>query len=260
MVESNDLRQQLDKYNGRPFGLVPGAFCYRTKTPRHEFGVYLLPIPSAARCLVSVCRDFFDESLAASGLQFVSKRVEELDGGKAILIFNDFVHFGYGFDAVGVISPNAARQFASENPQLSERTFVCFPMFRCEFVGDEDAATVSQMRHDIVPTLNWTRDASPVVRMRFVNAATGVRSTAPGLGITSVDFMFTQLQQMGGAFGSFMEIENYERIRCTISVQGEGFWISGGHDRDGILVGDYIELRDWLRQFLCAEYRNGHSS
>jgi hypothetical protein len=212
-----DLQQELPDHTLESFPAVPGAYVYRDQTPAHSFVTVIAPASDTQWFLALTARDFFDEALAANIVDFVRSRWQSVSPERSIFIIEGFHYAGYDFDSVAVLSPKCGNIFEHENQELSLRTFVSFPIFRCEFSGQETCDLIDMIRHDFVSTLNWKRRVSPQVYVRFRNNRTGVGSTGKKLGLTSTDILFEQLHDLTGDNSSFIDVKNYKGELCHIT-------------------------------------------
>jgi hypothetical protein len=184
-------------------------------------------------------------------MRFVEERIASIDRVKPLTILDGFNFGMYSVDCVGVLSPDVAKPFVAECASLGKSTFVAFPMYRCEFTGNEDGETIDMMRHDIVSTLDWRRQPSPVVKMRFRNSLTGVHSTQQQGGYAKLDFLFRQIEEMSGGVESYVEVENYRGNTCRISVTRNGFSLRSDMMGNDATLAGVEEVRSWLLEFVC---------
>src|SRR5262249_37378461 len=138
--------------------------------------------------------------------------------------------------------------FEHENRELSSRTCEVFPMFRCEFSGEETCELIDLIRHDFVVTIDWKRQPSPLVYLRFRNTKTGIRSTGNTMGLTSADCFFEQLHELAGE-DSFIEAKNYKGEVCCISRKDDNYIFTLAPSQDSVVV-PANQIDDWATSYL----------
>jgi len=230
-----------------PFG--SRAYRWETRTPRQSFSTVVASLTHGGWYLAMVVRDWFDEGLAGAILRFVDGAEERLDLGEVSQILTGFHHEPFGFDAVMLLSPRAHKQFLPRSEQLHARTLEAFPIFRCEFTGDEPADVIELIRHRFVSTVDWRREASPQVHLRFFNARTGVRSTGARMGLASLGSLEFELRTLTDASGSFIEIRNFLGEECRVTAAGDTILVSLPDPAPRVAL-TRAESQPWVRGFL----------
>jgi len=57
-----------------------------------------------------------------------------------------------------------------ENPiEIDINKFTAFPIYECEFTGNENSVELCFIRRNLVTTIDWKRIPSPIVKMKFSN-------------------------------------------------------------------------------------------
>jgi hypothetical protein len=225
MPDVLDLAQQLIDRNIAPLHVVAGAFWYHDETPAHHFTTVVAPILESEYCLVLPSRDSFDENLAVSALNFVREHESCLSVETPLVILEGFTSRNGSLDCMAVLSPAAARQYEHEHELLSERSFVAFPIYRCELSGDETAELIDLIRHDFLPSLDWTRSPHPKVLMSFQNAKTGTRSSRTRPGLATMQNVLEEIEDLDGAEDSWILLVNYAAQQVRIEWAGDQFAI-----------------------------------
>lgn len=202
------------------------AYLFIRQTPAHSFTTAIMPILDQQCVLLLTARDNFDEELAKMVMVFLSKKIDILNLKNTITILDGFYHEGYGFNAVVVLGPDAHHMFQVHNKSLHTCSFEVFPIFRCEFSGDESSELVNEIRHDSVDTLDWKRAPSPKVYIRFNNMKTGGGTIGAKWILTKVDSVLLELQGLTDEARSFIEIKNYKEEICRIIVEDDNFLVS----------------------------------
>ncbi|MBI6578441.1 hypothetical protein YA0001_23865 [Pseudomonas viridiflava] len=86
--------------------------------------------------------------------------------------------------------------------------FLCVPIFRCEFSGDESVNEFKAMRLNSVPTLDWGRDAHPKLRVYFDNPKTGGGTVEEGV-LFKLPVLLDEVVRLENVADGFIEITNW---------------------------------------------------
>jgi hypothetical protein len=249
MKQPFDLQRELPDYCLEPFPLVEGAYWYSDRTPAHSFTTVISPVSNDPFFLALRARDYFDDRFAASMLEFVRDRWDSVNLSQPMLIIEGFKYPGYNFNSLVVLNPVCGNAFENENATLSSRTFVIFPIHRCEFSGDETCELIDLIRHDFVSTLDWKRRISPQIYVRFHNTLTGARSTGKKMGLASADFLFEQLHELSSDKSSFIEVNNYKKEFCRFTRKDDNFVVTLSTSQQTINIPpDQIDR--WITSYL----------
>jgi hypothetical protein len=216
-TDSIDIAAELAGRRPAEYQGFPGAYIYHDRTPAHEFTTVMAPLIDHQYFSDLASRDFFDPVLAASVLDFVSGHTSGLTPKRPVTILDKFSPPpGYAFESVAVLSPYAAKQYEYENARLSLRTFVVFPIYRCELSGDESAEEIDMIRHEFLDSLDWRRLPCPKISMAFQNKKTGVRSKRAKLGLAKLGDLLAEIDDLHDANGSWIKLQNFIGQICRI--------------------------------------------
>jgi hypothetical protein len=146
-------------------------------------------------------------------------------------VIREFTYPPYTFAQVVSLSPNIHPVNHVEYPLLHVVTFAVFPAYQCEFTGSESDEELKLLYSKLVQPANTKRTPKPLVRIRFKNSRTGVRSVGSKLGLTTYESLVTELQELRNADQSFVEFENYQKSRVTVEWNKGYVWkdTSGAH-------------------------------
>jgi hypothetical protein len=251
MTKTINLAEELSEHDPAPYPDIPGAYIYHDQTPSHQFTTVVAPILEGEYCVVLSSRDCFDEGLATTALTFVLNLYSTLYVRKPLIIIEGFSCQGYSFDSVAILSPSAANQYEHENALLNKRVFVAFPIYRCELAGNESNDLIDLIRHDFLPSLDWKRSPCPKVLMSFHNAKTKVSSTGIRPRLTTVQDVLAEIENLFGAEGSWIKLENYRGQRCRIEWTKD-IYSADFPDQRAIRV-DKAALVERVKRFLCPQ-------
>jgi len=89
------------------------------------------------------------------------------------------------------------------------KLFLCIPIFRCEFSGNECPEAFRELRLRSVPTLNWKREKHPKLLVYFDNPKTGAGTEEQGAYL-KLDYLFEEIENLQGVGNAFVELTNWE--------------------------------------------------
>lgn len=208
-----------------------GLWTFQVSTPAHRFTTVVGSLPGGALAALTA-RDQFSVDLARS--LFARLRSEgQYPLPRALTVLDGFHCPGFTFDSVGVIGPTAHDDFVAESSLLHDHTLAVFPMYRCEFSGDEAADEVRLVRRISVVTIDWNRLPSPKVKMSYCNPRTKSSSRGRSLGLTTEDVAFREIRNAEGVVGAFLELENFRHERCQIRARLSDFEVGFGDEAAG---------------------------
>ncbi|WP_199117649.1 hypothetical protein [Stenotrophomonas maltophilia] len=94
--------------------------------------------------------------------------------------------------------------------RIEKRTglFLCLPIFRCEFNGNESAEDFKWSTHHIVDVNNWHRTKQPKISVYFDNPRTGGGTDKDGATV-SLETLIAEIDNVSGVSNGFIEITNY---------------------------------------------------
>ncbi|MFE7509916.1 hypothetical protein ACFU8I_01575 [Streptomyces sp. NPDC057540] len=176
--------------------------------------------------------DVHDEGLARAVLTFA--RQHQLGRGseaRPLTVVPGFSYGTYRFDAVAAASPPVHGYHHGRNEALNEVVSAVFPVYQCEFRGDENLEeAVLRFKRMLRPTV-ITRQPVPYLRMRYENTRTGGGSVGPSRGFTTHDVLERELRLLEGAPGSFVEFENSQGD--VWHVEWNGSWLVNNTPQEG---------------------------
>ncbi|MDJ0340844.1 hypothetical protein QMK19_18860 [Streptomyces sp. H10-C2] len=164
------------------------------------------------RLLQLNARDSYDQDLAVATLAFAREHEERIVARNPFIGASDGFEApaGHRFDSVTIIAPEVHEFYDYDRPTLTPFVRLAFPAYALEFAGDEtlDEAIT---RFDMLRPNELDRDPVPFLKMRYANTRTLGRSTNVGRGFTDPRNLVTELRELDGAPGSFVEFENRHR-------------------------------------------------
>jgi hypothetical protein len=198
-----------------------GALRHETKTPAHHFINVIKPLPDSDTFVFTSARDSFDGGLCAAMMQFAdqqepSLRNRALDRGVSIV--EGFQHDGYGFDSIVLFGPAYHAIYKEVDSWLHAHAIEICPIYRCEFVGDESPDEAAVVRRYGACTIDWTREPSPIVYMRWRNYVTDAGSVGQDFVYQSQRVLLSELRELSRDAKGWIEFQNFRREKCRVVI------------------------------------------
>lgn len=102
--------------------------------------------------------------------------------------------------------------------------FLCLPIFRGEFSGNESAEDFKWSTHHIVDVNNWRRTRQPKISLYFDNPRTGGGSDKDGA-IVSLETLMAEIENLNGVSDGFIEITNCRDEVIEVVSPEEGSYL-----------------------------------
>ncbi|HDS1826999.1 TPA: hypothetical protein QEM95_10260 [Stenotrophomonas maltophilia] len=102
--------------------------------------------------------------------------------------------------------------------------FLCLPIFRCEFSGNESVEEFKWSTHHIVDVNNWHRTRQPKIGVYFDNPRTGGGTDGDGA-IVSLETLVAEIDNLNGVGNGFIEITNYRGEVIEVLSPAEGHYV-----------------------------------
>lgn len=121
--------------------------------------------------------------------------------------------------------------------RIEKRTglFLCLPIFRCEFTGEESAEDFKWSTHHIVDVNNWHRTRQPKISVYFDNPRTGGGTDKDGA-IVSLETLIAEIDNLSGVSDGFIEITNYRNEVIEVLSPEEGRYVLIHNRQDEELI------------------------
>jgi hypothetical protein len=101
--------------------------------------------------------------------------------------------------------------------------FLCVPIYRCEFSGDESPDEFKYMHLHLVSIFDWARHKCPKIRVYFDNPATGGGTETSGA-LISYSTLKQEVDNLNGVSNGFIEITNWaQRVVEVLSPASENY-------------------------------------
>lgn len=192
-----------------------------------------------------------DTELAVSVLSFARDRSPEVLAAAPFAVLEGYTPPPTSqvfFDTVGVAIPAVHRYHELDEPELNEVTYAVFPAYRCEFSGRETQKEAEDRFDRMLVVTDMQRLATPWLRMRYDNPKTGGGSVGSELGLTWPDKLTTELRNLDGADGAWVDFENFQnKLRRASFSDADGLLLADGQDAREI---EMTELLSWTHTFV----------
>jgi hypothetical protein len=213
-----EIISQLGKLEGwEQVADLPGTFMERVPHSDKNTLRYLRPVTAKAVVATSTQNTPEDESLALADklLTFATERVSQIFEN-AVSKVTPFKSGIAKLDSFLAFSPRVAQFHADDSDffvELAERTVACYAINHIEFAGSETEPEATA-RKKKVRLGDLKREITPVVFARY-QKSDGQRSHKH-LAIGSYGEVEKLVEELPGD-GGVVEIENWERVRFTIT-------------------------------------------
>ena len=129
---------------------------------------------------------------------------------------------GYGFTHAMAV-PSTYHGFLN---QIEDRAdlFLCIPIFRCEFSGNESVEEFKWSTHHIVAIDNWHRTRQPKITVYFDNPRTGGGTDDAGA-LVPLRVLLAEIDNLNGVGNGFIEITNYRGEVIEVLSPSEGHYV-----------------------------------
>lgn len=130
----------------------------------------------------------------------------------------------YGFPQIILAPKEFHKYLMGRLDDERDRLVLCLPVHKGEFSGTEAIDDFFLLRREIIDTLNWKREISSQVQIRFDNPKTGVGTTGAYV-LVKYKYLLREIDKLDGIEEGFIEILNYLDGVAEILSQGMGQFI-----------------------------------
>jgi len=239
MISKDDLLQSfasVDEFLG----------CY--------FFSHKLPKVTYAYCLDSgLKKDLLIISEGASDRAFAVSVVEQAPGDltqDAPQVF-EILPNKYGFTHALVVPNTYHGSLKGRLENKRENLFLCIPMHRCEFAGDESESEFKNMIQRLIPVFRWDRGVCPKIRVYFDNPGTEAGTDESGV-LMKYSTLLTEVENLSGVLSGFIEVTNYRGGVVEILSPKAGIFTLIRNRKDEETL-DHAQLVEALNGFVLAE-------
>lgn len=177
----------------------------------HYFFQHTLPKAVVRYCLkvsssldlLTVSEDVLDQGFACAVVDQAPHFLSPLKPTMYELADND-----YGFTHALAVPSNYHSSLKGGLEPKREKLYLCVPIFRCEFTGDESEAEFKEMTQRTVPVFKWKRQAHPKLMVYFDNPGTGAGTYENGA-ILKYPILISEIENLNGVGSGFIEVTNY---------------------------------------------------
>lgn len=202
----------------REFGELGEAHgCYFGKYVVATFTIYCCLRNANGQDLAIASKDIADPEFAASVLLNAPSQLSH-DGPTIFEIPSS----DYGFTHAMAV-PAAYHGLLSHNANRSN-LFLCLPIFRCEFSGNESVEEFKWSTRHIVGIDNWHRTREPKIGVYFDNPRTGGGTHEDGA-IVRLGTLMAEIDNLNGVGNGFIEITNYRGEVIEVLSPEEGRYV-----------------------------------
>jgi len=225
-------------------------YCYSNKTPAFIFTHYLNFSLLEGHIIKVSIRGEMEVEAVYEFLKSIDKYINA-ECVKRIVKITNIAYKETNFDAMLCIPSLYHTSFATYSDRLHQKTIDVFPIYNCEFSGDESPDTVKFLRQDIVSTVNWNREISPKIRLRYKNHKTKSRTTGRKLHLDKWNNLLHELNILQDCTdsSSFIEVENYKNEYIHISILSIHILVIR-NKKEILLQGELEEIKRYVTNFV----------
>ncbi|AHG43350.1 hypothetical protein N018_25205 [Pseudomonas syringae CC1557] len=239
MIAENDLLEEF----GDVRRIRSDVFFFQDKMRTYTYNYWLQS--SSAQDLLVVSENLKNDSLA---IEIIDSAPSDLAGDKPTIYklkkaFNGFTH--------GIAVPSEYHGYLKGTDGIDRRyLFLCLPIFRCEFSGNESPEEFRELRLHYNPTLDWERDKHPKIRVYFDNPKTGAGVVEDGV-FFRLNALLNEINNLNGVSNGFIEITNWAGavIEILSPEHDKYLLIRNREDEEEISKADLISL---VNDFCCS--------
>ena len=151
------------------------------------------------------------------------------------------------------LGPMNHTSFKAEAPEVHLKTTVCFPIYNCEFTGNESTKEIFLMRRDFVSTVNWNRFPSPKILFRFDNPKTKAGTIGKKFGLIKMEVVKNEIENLSGVENGFMEILNFNERYLKINSHEKDSYEIHDKNKKNILSGDLNQSLNFVKKYLIDD-------
>lgn len=197
MILESDI---LDEYDSVRI-ISGGVYFFQDEVATYTLNYWLKP--STLGDLIVVSRNKILDSLALTILRNSCSASLE---NKPIIC--EFYGMYEGFSHVLIVPPNYHGYLKGAASVNRDNLYLCVPIFRCEFSGFETEEEFRWLSLHNTATLDWAREAQPILRVYFDNPKTGSGSDKSGVYLRWSGLV-REIDLLNGVRNGFIEIANW---------------------------------------------------
>jgi len=231
-------------------GAATGWYEYLVETPKFRFHHFIYESVIGENLVLVSIRDEFNGSFATEFIEYLAScdrsfLVCDSIRKDSILSFAETK-----MNASVFLGPRYHTSFKAEAPDVHIKTTVCFPIYNCEFKGDEPSNEIMLLRRDFVSTVNWNRDPSPKIRFRFDNPKTKAGTIGKKFGLIKLDVVENEIKNLSGVEDGFMDIFNFNDFYIKICSPNKNYYVIYNKSDESIFSGDIRLSLNVIKRFL----------
>lgn len=214
-----DKNKYLDYYKAKALNIENDIFYSTDETPSHKF-IYIFISKNDFIINIAV-RDFLDINIISKLSEKISKlNIDNIP--ENIQKIQDVNFVGLNFNSLMLLPPSyhiMGYEDTEEIPFL-ENTIIAFPIYHCEFSGNETPDEIKYMRRDIVSTIDWNREITPKIKIRYKNFITKSKTVGNRFYLSKESTLINEINDLKDD-KSFIELENYSNKIIVLKSVGK---------------------------------------
>ncbi|KAF2334672.1 hypothetical protein [Flavobacterium ginsenosidimutans] len=245
------FRSKIEKYYSLEQSFVPKWYCYRVVTPIYVFTHFINFSSIKGKLLLLIVRGELSEKKICEFLKIVDENNKNIQFDKFVKLNNIFYN-EMEMNGIAFLPYKYHSIFETQDKDLYLNTIVTFPIYNCEFNGNESSEEVKLLRRDIVSTIDWDREVSPIIKIRYNNLKTGSRTRGNKFYFVSLNVVLNELDNLQNDDfpDSFVELENYKDEYIHVSALNSSVFLIVNKNRTIVLQDKIQKIKDFTIDFL----------
>lgn len=241
-----DIENLLEDEYGDVVKKESDIFFFQDETKTYVLNYWLKTRAEDVKLLV-ISQDFIDDALAR--IVFDSIPVFSSKGKPVVFPIFAGKHSSSSFTHVLVL-PQNYHGYMKDTGIDRKDLYLCIPIFRCEFSGEESAEEFMDMRVRSVPVLDWRRTVHPKVKVYFDNPKTGAGADEARV-LVKYSTLLLEVDNLEGVSNGFIELENYKGDVIEIISPAKKEFILILNREDEIVMAKDV-LKAYLDEFVMG--------
>ena len=182
------------------------VFKFSDVVPAFTDVYYLQLTDKSERQLLVLSRNYEDDAFASR----LFKAAREMSSNPATLAKHAIEEDGdYKFTHAILAPANFHSYFGGILDAERSQVVLLSPIYNCEFAGDESVELFYHLRRHIIPTLDWQRQVTPRVMLRFDNPKTGGGTIGPNPFPVKFSVLELEIANLNGVEAGFIEMTSF---------------------------------------------------
>jgi len=247
-MENISIRTILDAKKGKVENIFDTWFKYQVRTPGSALSFYFKSNESGNGIVQTVCSETIEMEVVQKVILWADAEGGLHKESSAFQVLPIENSKSNQLDCILSIPAEYHRYNLEFGVEVHSNTTVFFPCNHIEFMADETKGTFNAIR-DTLHLTDWLRESQPRVSMRYSNPRMKSESKGKNLGVTRYPYALMHIENLWGAEGGFMELQNYRAVKATLKPTESAMEVRTSSDGN-IVLNSIESLLGWSTNFL----------